>query len=454
MANQQHLALLKQGVEEWNEWRKQHPEEQPALSGADLRGMNLACANLDGANLHRANLRSANLHMAYLDSSDLTGANLIEADLHFAQMQNANLTRANLRKANLHNVNLEHAHLDEAKLYAVNFSRAHLNGAHLHGSDLRKTHLHEADLREADLSEADVREATLRNADLSGAHLFSANFIDADLRGATLRNADLRQSKLSTADLRQANVSGADLRGAILTEARLNRANLLGANLSGANLTWSILSEADLSKANLSGCSVYAISAWNVDVSNTIQTGLIITQPDEPTITVDNLEVAQFIYLLLNNQKIRDVIDTVAKKVVLILGRFTPPRKAILDAIRDELRKHDYLPVLFDFDKPSSRDTFETITTLARLSRFIIADITNPKSIPGELVSIVEALPSLPVQPLLRYGSKPWGMYEHIKRYPWVLELHRYKNLTDLLPSLGKKVIEPAEQKAKELAQQ
>jgi len=48
---------------------------------------------------------------------------------------------------------------------------------------------------------------------------------------------------------------------------------------------------------------------------------LIITDDNEPTITVDNLEVAQFIYLLLNNQKIRDVIDTITSKVVLILGR-------------------------------------------------------------------------------------------------------------------------------------
>ena len=191
---------------------------------------------------------------------------------------------------------------------------------------------------------------------------------------------------------------------------------------------------------------------WNVNLKNTVQTNLIITRPDEPTITVDNLKVAQFIYLLLNNREIRDVIDTVSKKVVLILGRFTSPRKVILDALRDELRRHDYLPVLFDFDKPDSRDTIETINTLARLARFIIADITNPRSIPEELVEIVPNLPSLPVQPILRYGSKPWGMYDHIKRYPWVLELHRYKNLTDLLPSLRKKVIEPAEQKAQELA--
>lgn len=54
-------------------------------------------------------------------------------------------------------------------------------------------------------------------------------------------------------------------------------------------------------------------------------------------ITVDNLEVAQFIYLLLNNEKIRQVIDTITSKVVLILGRFTDERKSVIDAIREEL---------------------------------------------------------------------------------------------------------------------
>jgi len=92
-------------------------------------------------------------------------------------------------------------------------------------------------------------------------------------------------------------------------------------------------------------------------------------------IQVDNLEVAQFIYLLLNNERIRNVIDTITSKAVLILGRFTLERKAVLDAIREELRKHDYLPVLFDFEKPSNQDITKTVRTLAHTARFIIADM-------------------------------------------------------------------------------
>src|SRR5438270_891546 len=77
---------------------------------------------------------------------------------------------------------------------------------------------------------------------------------------------------------------------------------------------------------------------------------------------LDNLKIAQFIYLLLNNREIRDIIDTVAKKAVLILGRFTPERKVVLDALREALRTCGYLPILFDFEKPASRDITETVS--------------------------------------------------------------------------------------------
>ena len=181
------------------------------------------------------------------------------------------------------------------------------------------------------------------------------------------------------------------------------------------------------------------------------QENLVITPPDEPVITVDNLKIAQFLYLLLNNREIRDVIDTVAKKAVLILGRFTTERKAVLDGLRDALRTQGYLPILFDFDKPASRDLTETISTLAHLARFVIADLTDAKSIPQELQMIVPNLPSVPVQPLILTSQHEYGMFEHFTRFLWVLPVYRYSDELILLQSLQEKVVAPAEQKAKEL---
>ncbi len=106
---------------------------------------------------------------------------------------------------------------------------------------------------------------------------------------------------------------------------------------------------------------------------------------------------------------------------------------------------------MFDFEKPASRDLTETITILARMSRFIIADLTDPKSIPHELEAIVPHLPSVPIQPLILSSQREYGMFEHFTRYPWVLPIHRYDQLEDLLASLAEKVIAPAEAKAKEL---
>lgn len=63
----------------------------------------------------------------------------------------------------------------------------------------------------------------------------------------------------------------------------------------------------------------------------------------------------------VGDTSIRHVVDTITSKAVLILGRFTDERKAVLDALRQELRKRDYLPILFDFAVPATRDMTETI---------------------------------------------------------------------------------------------
>ena len=176
---------------------------------------------------------------------------------------------------------------------------------------------------------------------------------------------------------------------------------------------------------------------------------LVITPENEPEITVDNIEVAQFVYLLLYNQKIRDAIDTITSKAVLILGRFTDERKAVLDALREELRKRDYLPILFDFEKLRSRDTDEAITLLARMARFIVADISDAKSVLQELRTIVPDLPSVPVQPIILAMQEEPGMFDHYRYMP--LTVHRYTSQEQLLADLGEKVIGPAELKVREL---
>jgi pentapeptide repeat protein len=296
-------------------------------------------------------------------------------------------------------------------------SKAQLSEAHLVAADLHSVNLHGANLLDANLSVADLRHAYLHRATLRGARLTGVNLQKADFRGADLLDAKLRNANLS---------------GAVL-----NRATLVNTNLEGANLT---------------DCSVYGCSAWKVKLQGAIQRNLVITPEGESPIQVDNLEVAQFIYLLLNNEKIKSAIDTITYKVVLILGRFTPERKVVLDAIRDELRKRDYLPVLFDFEPPVSKNLTGTILTLANMARFIIADLTDPSRVPYELGRIVPGT-KVPVQAIILDGQKEFPMYPGLMEdYHWVLRPHQYKSQDLLIANLGETVIAPAEAKAKELA--
>ena len=41
MANPEHLAILKQGVDAWNTWRREHPLVRPDFGGANLREAHL-----------------------------------------------------------------------------------------------------------------------------------------------------------------------------------------------------------------------------------------------------------------------------------------------------------------------------------------------------------------------------------------------------------------------------
>jgi hypothetical protein len=188
----------------------------------------------------------------------------------------------------------------------------------------------------------------------------------------------------------------------------------------------------------------------------TNQENLIITRSDQAAIAVDNIEVAQFIYLLLNNQKLRDVIDTITSKAVLILGRFSKERKPVLHAIRDELRKpeHNYLPIVFDFKPSANQATLETIKTLASMARFVVADLTDARSVLMELGAIVPAFPSVAVRLLIKKSEHEYGMLDFIRRFRSVVEnTYEYENVEEVITSIKEKVIGPAEAKVKELRQ-
>ena len=349
------LAILKQGVEIWNKWRRDNPTITPTLGWTNLSGMDL--------------------------------------------------TR-------------------------VDFSRSSLWGTNFHGCEL---HL------------ANFNGAELWNANLSLCNLDHALFRKANLREALLANSQLTYCDMREADLSMAHLGNANLLGSLVTDATLNNAILDCATLV----------EVDLSGSDLTGCCVFGVSAWNVKTNSlTNQSSLVISnrrnleplKETDPVITVDDLEIAQFVYLMIQNQNIRRIIDTITSKVVLILGRFTPDRKCVIDALREELRKHDYVPVVFDFERPPDRTFMETVSILAHMSRFIIGDFTEPKIILQEAEHIVRNI-AVPFVPLLARDTErePTTLFDLRVNHRSLLDTVYYNDIDDLLTRLGREVIALAE---------
>jgi uncharacterized protein YjbI with pentapeptide repeats len=475
--------VLAKGAKHWNAWRSKHPDEKsPDLAGTELSGVDLEGADLSGANLMGANLSRANLEKANLSDANFTGADLREASLKGARARGAQLSYAKLDGARLEGADFTMSTTEKIGGIATYYPKGEAPLGVLPAKAVPASETLEKLFKgvenwnkwrsdNPDAKWPELLECSLPGCDLSGINLAGALLAGAKLTGVNLTNADLKEATLEETDLGNANLSGADLSSAAMSLARLSGADLTGAkirdaDLSGAELRYANLTNADLTGANLSdvllnntnlsgailtGCRVHGVATWRIEGTPGHQADLIITRSDEPDLTVDNLELAQFIYLLINNEKIRDVIDTITSKVVLILGRFTDDRIAVLRALREELRAHDFTPILFDFDKPSSKDVTGTVETLARMARFIVADLTDPSSIPHELATIVPQLRTTPIQPLRLAGSGGYGMFDDFqKAYKWVLEVHEYVDSKTLIEDLPK-IIEPAEKMARQL---
>lgn len=407
MADPSQVKLLREeGVEAWN---------------ASLERQGKPRYFDDGRYLQNPSKTQINLRDA-----DLSGLDLEGIDLSYADLTRANLTETNLNRAVLRSAHLQSANLSACRAVSADFYCADLSFAELRSACFSEAHLWRANLWHAKCSGTNFTRANLSNADLLEAYLFSANFSHARLVSANFEYADLTLARLCHANL---------------SKAVLDHADIHQTDLENSDLSYASLIKAMLYDSSICGAKVYGISVWDIDPSELLQRGLIITPDDQPTITVDDIEVAQFIYLILKNGKFRNVIDTITTKGVLILGRFRDDRKQVLDALKDALRERDYVPILFDFEPSDRRDLTETIQLMANLSKFIIADITEAKSIPQELSHIIPMLPSVPVQPILLSSRRDYAMFEHWRSFNSVLPEFLYEDKQHLLDNLDSQLI-------------
>lgn len=360
---------------------------------------------------------------------------------------NGGLTWNNWRKDNdIQSVDLSKANLQKLILHRYNFAGADLNKANLSNSILIDSNFIKANLNDAILIDTDFREAhfiqaSLTNANFSRAKLSFVRMVEVDCSNSSFAFANLTNALLINSNFTNANFRNAQLITANMAGAILQNSNLRECNLSGTNLTNADLSYADISKAN-----IYGVSVWNVNTNGLIQEDLEIkNDQNEVLLTMDDIVIAQFLFLISHNANLARIIDKITSKVVLILGRFTPERKIILDELKNQLRLRGYVPVIFDFEKPKSRDLTETIGLIGRMAKFIVADLTDAKSIPQELSELIPNNPSLVIRPIILKGNLEYSMFEHWKNYPWVLDVYKYESIESLKNSITTVIIEPVE---------
>ena len=85
------------------------------------------------------------------------------------------------------------------------------------------------------------------------------------------------------------------------------------------------------------------------------------------------------------------------------------------------------------------------------MARYVIADLSDPRSVPQEVQAIAPDV-AVPIQPVIVAGQEPWSMFRDLRRkYHWVLAPYEYRDEADLLASVSE-MLGPAEAKRNELA--
>lgn len=347
-----------------------------------------------------------------------------------------------LRDAQLAKWNFAGAWLDGADLMRANLGGADLRGTRLRNAKLMSAVLSRAKADKADFSGANCRQASFEWASCAGADFRRAAFLaGANLTDADFRGADLDGATLAAAMLRRTRLDGARLREADLSDAVLDATSLQGADLRGATIVDAFVRRVRIDeKTDQRGLFVDAHFAWERRRGQRI----LVTEADD-------LRVAQFHNIVDEPGAVGKLLAATTQRVVLLLGRFTPTRKAVLNALARALRSRGKIAIIFDFPAPEQREISDTVRFIAGMSQFIVVDLTDASSVPLELQATVPDL-MVPVLPIIQAGRREFAMFADLqRRYFWVQPTLAYRSEAELVRNVDHAVIALAEEAAQRI---
>jgi hypothetical protein len=80
---------------------------------------------------------------------------------------------------------------------------------------------------------------------------------------------------------------------------------------------------------------------------------------------------------------------------------------------------------------------------LAGMCRFVIADISDPRTVPSEVAAIVRGY-RIPVVPIIKESQDVVAALEDLEGYSWLLDEVPYSSIEGLVADMNAKVIKPA----------
>jgi hypothetical protein len=251
----------------------------------------------------------------------------------------------------------------------------------------------------------------------------------------------MAEAELAEADLTQARFDGADFRRASLENAIIDRTSFQGTNLRGAGVWGAFIRQVQTdAKTDQRSLNVDVHVVWER------RTGKIIEFTE-----ADDIRLAQFHDIIAEHGSVANLISASSKRVVLILGRFLPKRKRVLDRLAEALRNRGKVPVIFDFPGPTDREVSDTVRFIAGMSQFVVVDLTKASSVPLELQATIPDL-MVPVVPIIETGNAIFAMFSDLqRRYSWILTPVSYKNADQLVRYVDEAIIMRAERAAEEI---
>ena len=331
------------------------------------------------------------------------------------------------------------------KFISASFLNCNLSQASFTNCKFLSTRFESVRMRGARFTDTNFSEVVFSSDGKTQCDLGSARFV-----GGKLLNVNFSGVVAIRAEFRDVDMISVNWSKALLCNSLIDHCTFSAANFDGANMTESIFARNTVVNSSMVDTQISGILALNNGFDNLSPDRMrCLVQGRNRSFTVQNPETANFVQQV-NDGKFSAVVNEMNEKAVLILGRFSEGRRKVLTEIEEGVTSCGYVPIVFDFEGPKYRDLTESIVLLAHLVKFVIADLTAPRSVGNELRAVAPSL-AVPVVPLIQITERPFAMFYDLWKYHWVLDLVRYDSLQSLKELLPSKIIMPAELKMQEI---